>query len=432
MKFFQALLVCLFLSTGLFAKEVIITLGGDPKAGEEKAKKTGGRWTDSFEKAIRLAFSRIQGGGAIKVTVQIAQGQYSLPTRRGGFTLPPFQNAEAVLCLQGGYNPQFTKRKPFHTPTSLIPPKRRLAGFFDFPYSSIRDQKELKGLILDGLLMDSSPSNLYHQKSGQLIKGRSSTVKALCFGYFRLQFLEINHCIFANFPHRTLSFLFRPASNQARIRLYNTVFLNCVIPLKVDTARYRYIPELVEVIHCSFLMNWPYNWDPATGNPAAVEISHDRAIKKVIFERNLFYANPGGALFVLYRSWPELVIKENNFVGNGFLFGELEKEGTALLYFGKKGRTRLSLSNLKTFKDAKIEGNVSIPPGLPLSFNPSGKMDPKKIAQEKEWDDAMARLLGETLKVNIYAQKVDYDEKNPPFPLQEKAKGYGASPDLVK
>lgn len=49
----------------------------------------------------------------------------------------------------------------------------------------------------------------------------------------------------------------------------------------------------------------------------------------------------------------------------------------------------------------------------------------------------MNRLLGKPIQggkvaIKDFAPLKEYDEKNPPFPTNDEAKKYGASPDLVK
>ena len=57
----------------------------------------------------------------------------------------------------------------------------------------------------------------------------------------------------------------------------------------------------------------------STGNPCALEIGNKHEAEKITITNNLFYANFGGAILALSKTTPPMVIKNNNFVGNGLL-----------------------------------------------------------------------------------------------------------------
>ena len=46
-----------------------------------------------------------------------------------------------------------------------------------------------------------------------------------------------DNCVFLNTAHRVCETIIHAASEKAEVRLYNTIFMNCLIPIKLDSAR---------------------------------------------------------------------------------------------------------------------------------------------------------------------------------------------------
>jgi len=212
--------------------------------------------------------------------------------------------------------------------------------------------------------------------------------------------------------------------------------LCCVVPLVLDSSESEggAVSE-IEVARCSFVLNWAASADLSTPSAAALELGTKAQVAKVTIRDSLFYANFGGAIQLPPKDAPELVLRRNNFVGNGLLQKDSTSGAAALLTF-ESGQLQAvaveKLGNAEFVKEA--EGNVSISPGLSLSL-----VGAKDSPSEKEtWDQALERLLGQpgaegaAPGVKVYAPKLVYDPKSPPVPSVSAAHSYGASPRHVE
>lgn len=426
-----ALLITLAIPTS--AKEVVITVGGDKAAG-----KAAGKWAKNPTKGFKAAAAALtaEKGNEVTVKVKIAAGEYDGDMGSGGYELPAFQNGKATLHIMGGYSADFSKRDPFRTPTRLITVKDRSIELLKFFKLRPRDEG-LKGLILDGLLFDLGNSNVYDPRANSLLYGKSKTRPMIAFNYQPVEFLEIQHCVFVNAAERCFMPLIRPTVESCYVRLYNNIFLNNRYPLRMDVARGKIVAAKLEIDHCSFLINWAYNPDPDTGNPAACELGNQYSAKSFVIKNSLYYANFGGAIMALNKSIA-LTCNNNNFVGNGLLHGSAEPDAAALILIAGNKKHPV---NVDTIEDADFvtesEGNVSIAAGIPLSLGNVKVVDSSKVKAEPGLANDLNRLFGRNLQggkvdINDYAPRQEYDGNNPPFPTVEEAKKYGASPDLVK
>lgn len=422
-------------------KELVFTVGGDKDAGKSAAKN--GKWVKSLTKALKAAGAALAEGGPMTVVVKVAAGDYDGDLGSGAFQFPELGNKDAELRLEGGYSDDFSRRDPFGTPTRIITVRERSAPLIQFHPSRPNPptaQMELKSLYFDGFLCDVGNSNNYDAKSNTLLKGRgTSTHVVIRFGNTKVGYFEMRNCVFINSPHRAFETLLRPAHEEVKFRFYNNVFVNCVIPVKLDSALTRggTVKE-IEVDHCSFLLNWAFNPDVSTSNPCALEIGNKNEVEKVTLTNNLFYANFGGAILALSKSTPPMVINNNNFVGNGLLH-ELAAPGAVAMVVEAGGKKQpIDVETIEEIDFVEeAEGNVSIPPGINLSLGSPTAVDSSTIEPKESWENGLNRLLGKNLEggkveVNNYAPKQNYDPKNPPFPRNPEAAKYGASPSLVK
>ncbi|MCE9582995.1 MAG: hypothetical protein K8T20_10915, partial [Planctomycetes bacterium] len=142
-----------------------------------------------------------------------------------------------------------------------------------------------------------------------------------------------------------------------------------------------------------------------------------------------------GAIMNIETVQTKVTIKNNNFVGNGLLHGKPEANAAALI----AGRKQPFPVNkiVDEEEDPTLAGNVSIAPGLPIELGNPKAVDSSKVKAKEGWENEVARLLGKPLdggKVAIkdFAPRKEYDTANPPFPTEEAAKKYGASPDISK
>lgn len=407
------------------AGEVVIVVGGDEEKGKAIAEPTGGKYTKKLGKALGIAAEQCAAGGDKTVVVKIAHGDYV-----GEFDLGSFKNPKGKVTIQGGWSDDFTKRDPFHTPTRIVSPTPRTIPFLQF---AAKD--EVNAFTLDGLIFDGAPGNKYDAKTNSLLKGESCTFALIRFNNLKVEHLEIANCIFMNSAHRAFETLVLCPDDKAEIKIVNTIFFNCLIPVKLDVARQKHIPAKILVDHCSFITNFAFNPDPDTSNPAALELGGKYAAHEIEISNNLFYANFGGAIMNIEKAQTKVTIKNNNFVGNGLLHGDADPAAAAMIV-GKKQPIPVK-QIVDEEEDKTLGGNVSIAPGLPVELGNPKAVDASKVKEQKGWENEARRLLGQPIQggkvaIKDFAPRKEYDPANPPFPTVDEAKKYGASPELVK
>ena len=313
----------------------------------------------------------------------------------------------------------------------------RHAELLQFRKSKPTDQDELNSMVIDGLVLDVTHSNRYDDKTQSLLKGSSSSAVVITFGYLKTDLLEIKNCVFLNSPHRAFETLIRPKSEECVVRLFNNIFLNCVIPVKADTARGPIKPARIEIDHNSFLLNWAFNPDPNTSNPAALELGPADAAEEIHITNNLLYSNFGGAIMALHGTLPSLTVTGNNFVGNGVLHEQLGADAVAMIVSAGGKKQPIDVETIEELDAVdEFEDNVSIAPGIPLVLDQVQVVEASAVKVEGGWENEVRRMLGMNLqggKVDIkgYAFRKEYDPSAPPFPTVEEAQRYGASAELV-
>ncbi len=408
-------------------------VGGDKEAGEQMAASADGQWVKGLSKAFARAADTLATGGEMNVEIRVAGGDYDGDLGSGGYTIPRLNNPESTLTIKGGYLEDFSSRDPFKYPTQIVTDAGRSQPLWQFTKNSV-----IGSLVVDGLLFDCVGSNAYDAKTNSLLKRGSSTHTFFDFEMLETNYLGFHNCIFMNSAHRVMETLIRAQSDDAEIRFYNSIFVNCIIPLKLDTARFRHKPQQIAIDHCSFLINWAFNPDPDTGVPAAIEIGPADAATEIVITNNLFYSNFGGAILALNLKMPGLTINNNNFIGNGLLHG-LPEPGAAAMIVTAGGRKQpIDVDTIEEIAAVnEAEGNVSIAPGIPLTLGEVQAVDASKVRVEEDWENEVRRLLGidlqgGTVVIKDFAPKKVYDPNNPPFAVREEAKRYGASPGLLK
>lgn len=438
------LLACL-LAVPAAADEFVIPIGGEKVAGQALAKGEGTKWVKSLTKGVRVARKILAKGGEMTVVLKLAAGDYKGDLGSGAYQFPALSNKDAEVRLEGGYSADFKARDPFGTPSRIVTIETRSAPLIQFHPSQPEPadaQKELKSLILDGLLCDVGNSNNYDKKTGSLLKGNGTSPHALLgLGNTRVSSFEIRNCLFLNSPGRALKLELRPAGEAVKFRIFNSVFLNCVVPLRLDSAAVTKGEEgqgkvaEIEIARCSFILNWPASEDLSTPAAAALELGTKAEVAKVTIRDCLFYANLGGAIQVPAKDAPELILRRNNFVGNGLLRKEATSGAAALLAYQNGKLVSIPFDKLADQEVVKeAEANVSIVPGLALSL--VGAKDAP--GAEETWEQALERLLGKpgaegtAPLVKLYAPKLVYDPKAPPLPAVQAAHAYGASPKHVQ
>jgi len=309
------------------------------------------------------------------------------------------------------------------------------------PYWVVARKTRTRSLVIDGVVWDMAGSNKYDAKSDSLKKGASSTNKFIKFNYWELGQLTFVNNVFMNGPHRVTETLVRAADPAMTIVYENNVFLNNVIPIKLDTGRYRNKPKQILVRGNSFLLNWAYNPDPTTGSPGTLDIGSRDAAEEVLIEKNLFYANFGGAIQIAPDNAPKVSIRNNNFVGNGLLHGNADSEAAAIISVRSSGLQPLNgldyIEDITDMTSGDGSGNVSINPGVGISMASSAQTaDSGSVQAEGSWENSVRGILGMnldggTVSIKDYAPKQTW---NPDalFPKNSAAAGYGASRKLSR
>ncbi|HHQ47419.1 MAG TPA: hypothetical protein ENK19_00870, partial [Acidobacteria bacterium] len=289
------------------AEAGVILVGGPRTEGKAAAAKSGAVWVKSLTKGFARAAREI-GPGTAEVELRLAEGEYTGDLGSGAYAIPKMVNPKATLTVSGGWIDGFSRRDPFGHPSVILATPQRSA-----PLWTVERGSKLGALVIDGLVWDAAPSNAYDARSNSLLPGKSCSFKYIKFNYLETNRLAFRSCIFLNSPGRAIEPLIRAATPKATMEFFNCIFFNNRIPLKLDSARFRNRPAKISVERCSFLLNWPYNPDPATGNRGALEIGPQEAAGEITISRCLFWGNVGGAIQAGFTKLPALVIDNNDF-----------------------------------------------------------------------------------------------------------------------
>lgn len=413
---------------------IVFTVGGDREKGAAVADAAGGRWVKNLTKGFKAAAKVIAQPGPRIVVLRVAAGDHDGDLGSGSYQLPRLHNPDVTLRIEGGYAADFATRDPFGTPTRILASKDRQAPLIQFNKSRGRMmQDELAALVIDGLVMDVTPSNRYDAKNHQLVRGSSCSDPVLTLGYLMTNLFELKNCVVINSPHRAIETLIRAKSPEAVISIRNNVFLNCVIPLKVDPGRTMHKPRKIVIDHNSFLANWAFNPTPNTSNPGALELGPREGAESIAITNNLFYANFGGAITALHANLPTLTVTGNNFVGNGLLHGQKASDAVAMIVQAGRKKQPIDIETIEDVDGVAVsKDNVSVAPGLPLKLASVEPIDPDALPKNLDPEAEIEQFLGggrfdKKYELSTYAPKKTYDPKNPPFPTVEGAKQYGAS-----
>lgn len=411
-----------------FAGEVIYCVGGDKAIAKPAAQAMGAKWVKSLTKGFASAAQDLNAGGSVSVVIKVAAGEYDGDLGSGAYAIPKLTNSSGSLLIEGGYDSSFTSRDPFSTPSRIVTIAERSA-----PMWSIARNSKLKSFIVDGLLYDSAASNNYDARSNSLLIGGSCTHVFFAFNYLETDELAFENCVFMNAANRVMEPLIRAATPQAEIRYHNCMFVNNRIPLKLDSARFRNKPGRITVDHCSFLINWAYNPDPNTGNPAALEIGPADAAGEIWLTNNLFHCNFGGAVLALNQQMPMLTINNNNFIGNGLLHGQTDPDAVAMIVSAGGRKQPITVDDIEDLPAVEeAEDNVSIPAGVPLALGQVKTVDASQVQAKPTWANEVRSILGMnleggTVEIKDYAPRQYYDPSAPPFARLPAAQAYGAS-----
>lgn len=390
-----------------------------------------------LHKAFDRAAQHLAGCGDCTVNIKVAGGTYEGKGRTGQWSFPDVQAPKATLRILGGYDETFAKRAPFSQPSLLLAAEGRSAPLLTFEGK----KHALHELYLSGFVFDVAPGNKYDAKTNSLLRGSSCTFEILRFGYLSTDKLVVADNIFMNAAQRGAEPLIRAASPQTQIIVRNNFIMNNTLAWIVKSANGRDKPAKYIVAGNSFIMNWPYNPDPSTAQPAALEIGNKYTAGEVIIEDNLFAHNVGGAIMPGYDDavGPKLTIQRNLFYGNGVLFGPTSTETGAVVGKFNKAATH-SLYSTEDLEDDfswTVKDNVSFDPKVPIALVDPGVVDSHAVQAKKTVLNDVRRLFGANVdggKVDIknFAPRLGLELNQLPFPAEPKAAPYGVRTDRVE
>lgn len=390
-----------------------------------------------LHKALNRAREILRENKEATLNIKVAAGKYVGKGGKGGFGFSEVISPGATFRMLGGYDDSFTKRAPFTNATIL-------SGATAFVMGG--KKHALKEFYFSGFMMDGGSGNSYDGKTNSLLKGSSHAQPIFQIGYLTTDRLVIADCVFINSSHKAAAPLIRAMTKKAEVIVRNNFIMNNILAWELDSARFRNIPATYTVEGNSFVLNWPYNPDPTTGNPGALQIAGKYAAAKVVVKDNLFAYNCGGAIYPTFSDTvgPPMEIKHNLFFTNGALFGLTDKPEAGAIV-GKFGgfmsrEIPWNVLDIETVEDDyewKSEGNVVLDPKAPVSMVEAGFANSNDVGVKKTRMNDLRGLLGmnkqgKTMKVSNYAPRMALDPAGLPFPAEPKAKDFGVKPERVE
>jgi hypothetical protein len=371
------------------------------------------------------------------VNIKVASGEYQGKGGKGGFSIPEINEPDTTLRILGGYDDKFEKRAPFTTPTVLP-----IAGTV---FEMQGKNHALKEFYLSGFVMDIGGGNQYDGKTNSLLKGTSASVQAVTIGYLETERLVYADNVFLNSSHKAAAPLVRAANDKAEVLVRNNFILNNVLSWEADSARFKTIPASYTFENNSFLVNWPFNPDPTTAQPAALQLNGKYATGKFVIKRNIFAHNPGGAILwtaPTEKDGPVTEIVENLFFGNGTLFSETAPGAAAVVT--KMGGFKsqdipwnvIGMDVLEDF-NWKSDKNVALDPKVPIVLVKPGFANSASVSAANTTLNDVRGMFGMNkqggkVQISNFAPRMGVDPKNFPFPAEGKAKEYGVNPAKVE
>lgn len=390
-----------------------------------------------LHKALSQAAELLKANPKATVNVKLAHGEYAGKGGKDGFVFEEVIAPEGTLRLLGGYDDDFKTRAPFDTPSILR------VGAIALQFEG--KKHALKELYISGLMTDVADTNAYDAKSNSLLIGSSSTNAIVTFGYLETQRLVIADCLFMNSSKHAASPMIRAMTPDAEVVIRNNFILNNRHAWVATSASFKHLPKQYVFEGNSFIMNWPYNPDPTTGNPAALEIGNKYTAAKIVIKDNLFAHNFGGAIYFTQdeKNGAPAEIHSNLFFDNGYLFGlDDPKMGAVVGKFGAFMSNKIpwNVLDIETVEDDyewSAKGNVVMDPKVPVTLAKPGVADSGSIEAEKTVINDVRSLLGKnlqggTLKVSDFAPRMAIDPAKLPFPAEPKAEKYGVRRDRVE
>lgn len=428
-------------SSSALAKDLTVLVAPKGSAAYDAAKSMADGTSVLAERKLHKAFGRavehLGACGACVVQIKVAAGTYEGKGRTGQWSFPEVKNPEAKLRILGGYDDKFSHRAPFSQPSVLLANEGRSAPLLSFEGRN----HALAELYLSGFVFDVAPGNKYDAKTNSLLRGASCTFPILKFGYLETERLVVADNVFMNAAQRGVEPLIRAASPSAEVVVRNNFIMNNTLAWIVKSANGRNMPKRYHVHGNSFIMNWPYNPDPSTAQPAALEIGNKYTAAEVVIEENLFAHNVGGAIMPGYDDnvGPKIAIRKNLFFGNGVLFGVKSTDTAAVV--GKFNRAAThgtySAEDIEDDFSWDLADNVSFDPKVPIALVEPGVVDPHAIKAKKTVMNDVRRLFGANVdggrvEIKDFAPRLGLDLDALPFPQESRAQAYGVRADRVE
>lgn len=373
----------------------------------------------------------------LTVNIKVAAGKYEGKGGRDAFHVPEIIEPDTTLRFLGGYDDTFQKRAPFSTPTVVS------MGGTVFMLEG--KEHALKEFYLSGFHMDIGGGNKYDAKTNSLLRDSSAGVQAVTIGYLTTERLVYADNVFLNSSHKAAAPLIRAAGDKAEVVIRNNFILNNILAWEADSARFKTIPAVYRFEGNTFVMNWPYNPDPTTALPAAIQLGGKYAAAKFVIQGNLFAHNPGGALLWTAPSekdGPQTEITGNLFFNNGSLLGETAPGAAAVVTkFGgfKSSDVPWNVIGLDYLEDFgwKSKKNVSLDPKVPIVMVKPGFANSAVVeASNTALNDVRGMFgmskQGGKVQISNFAPRMGLDPKNLPFPAEAAARAYGVDPARVE
>ena len=138
--FSKSIFVLSFMATFcLSATEVSFYVSKDKTAGKAAAAKGGGKWLKNLSKAFAKAANTLNEGKEVSVVIKVTAGDYKGDLGSGAYQMPLYDNPKGTLTILGGFNADFSVRKPFHTPSKIVTIKQRSSTLLSFTKKSKRN-----------------------------------------------------------------------------------------------------------------------------------------------------------------------------------------------------------------------------------------------------------------------------------------------------
>lgn len=361
------------------------------------------------------------------VTIKVVGGAQTGRAEVGQWVFPETVAPGATLRVLGGYDAKLERRAPFSHPTVLVTSRPRSGTVLEFQGR----RTAFAELYFSGFAIDVAPGNNYDAKTGALMKGGSPSWPIVAFGMMKVDRLTIADNIFVNAANAVGGPRIT-ASADSEVVVRNNFFLNNVHAWQVTgLPRTPVLPRYV-VQGNSFIRNFPYNPDPTTSNPGAIEIGGKDGVARVELRGNLFAFNSGGAIFPQWdeKRGPQIEIADNLFFRNAGIFGakDVGKGAVVGKFNGAAKHGVFTPDEVAEEFSWKSHGNVVADPGIDLG---SAVREPAGADAQPGPDEDGEIEVVRSADIDNFATRYELSFDRLPFPKAAGTNKFGASPARV-